>query len=69
MLVPNANAKPDTNKKTNKLYGWPRLLPDNRDQTLLYGFVFSDVSDDREHLRTGSGARGGSIPALHCFVL
>jgi hypothetical protein len=58
VLVSRTSAKPDTNKKTNKLYGWRRLLPDNRDQTLLYRFVFSDVADDREHLRTGSGAQG-----------
>ena len=55
---PLSSEKQDTNKNTNKSPGWPRLWPNRRDQIQCYRFVFADVSDDREHLRTLSGAQG-----------
>jgi len=55
---PRSGEKQDTNKNTNKSPGWPRLWPNKRDQIQCYLFVFADVSDDREHLRTLGGAQG-----------
>jgi hypothetical protein len=48
----------ETNKKTNKLSGWPRVWPNSRDQIQCYLIVFADVPNAREHLRTLSGAQG-----------
>ena len=58
VLVSSARTKLDTNKYTNKSSGCSRLYVNKRERVFYDCVMFSEVSDVREHLRTGSGAQG-----------